>query len=158
MDVSLDLNIDGGKMFVIALGPLRFDAQQVIAGLANGEMLPGPHASLRLQRERESPFNHNALSQAGNIFLSELAFLDDVVVHTGVSSCSMRIHVGHDELHGDSIPGARLEHGSGVQASLGRRLIRKSFLSDSVRADGQQFDVEVLGTQGIGREKTEHGG
>ena len=51
---SLDLKVDRGKMLVLALGPLRFDAQQVVTGLVNDELLADPNSSLRLEVEGEA--------------------------------------------------------------------------------------------------------
>src|SRR5437870_1657052 len=132
MRLSLNLKIDGGKMFMIALGPLRLDAQQIRARFTDDELLPRPDSRLRLEIEREGPFDDGAFRQRRNALLADLVFLHDEVMHAGIRRDPVRIDVRHNELHGDVIADTSFEDWSRIDAADWRRLIGVRLQGDAV--------------------------
>src|SRR5205807_3833978 len=81
---SLDLEVDGGEMLMVALGPLRFDAQQIIAGLVNHEALARADARLRLQRKGEGAVDDRLLAHGRYRLLPQLPLAHDVIMDASI--------------------------------------------------------------------------
>jgi len=133
-------------MFVIPLCPLRFDPEQINAGLRHHDTLFRADLGFGFEIESEAALRRQ-IFEGRNGFLAELAFPHYIKAYACIARALMRVHVRHHELEHDGVARFGAQHGARIQPANGRSLIGEGFLARAIGSRGRQLNVEVLGAR-----------
>src|SRR5258708_7542654 len=113
---SLDDKDNRREVFVIALGLLRLDPDEVGPGRVNLERGTGACLRARLEVHLEGSLEHDVVldSEVGNVLLGDLPLAGDVEMNDHVLESLVRVDVGQYVLNLDRLAGFQLENGPRV--------------------------------------------